>query len=136
MRRPTRGNPATSRRVETRVLVKNATGSYGVSYRWNVGQTDATLVADAGENFDINVVENGIPRVQHYRIPSRGECIVCHTPQAGHALSFNTRQLNQSASMNGFTGNQLSLLHSAGYFTNTPDSPNLLPRHVRPNEAQ
>ena len=132
----TRGNPATSRRVETRVLVKNATGSYGVSYRWNVGQTDATLVADAGENFDINVVENGIPRVQHYRIPSRGECIVCHTPQAGHALSFNTRQLNQSASMNGFTGNQLSLLHSAGYFTNTPDSPNLLPRHVRPNEAQ
>ena len=45
----TRGNPATSQRIETRVLVKNSAGSYGVSYRWNVAQTEATLAADAGE---------------------------------------------------------------------------------------
>ncbi len=132
----TRGNPATSQRIETRVLVKNAAGSYGVSYRWNAGGTEATLVADSGEALDINVIENGVPRIQHYRIPSRAECTVCHTPQAGHALSFNTRQLNRATTMNGFSGNQLSLLHSAGYFTNTPDSPNLLPRHVRPDETQ
>ena len=132
----TRGNPATSQRIETRLLVKNATGSYGVSYRWNPAQTEATLVADGGEAFAINVIENGVPRVQNYRIPSRAECIACHTPQAGHALSFNTRQLNRSTTMNGFTGNQLSLLHSAGYFTNTPDSPNILPRHVRADETQ
>src|SRR5262249_33085756 len=91
----TRGNPATSRRIETRVLVKNAAGCYGVSYRWNAAQTEAALVADAGEAFDIDVVENGVPHTQHYRIPSRGECIACHNPQAGHALSFNTRQLNR-----------------------------------------
>ena len=132
----TRGNPATSQRIETRLLVKNAAGSYGVSYRWNPAQTEATLVADGGEAFAINVIENGIPRVQNYRIPSRAECIACHTPQAGHALSFNTRQLNRSTTTNGFTGNQLSLLHSAGYFTNTPDSPNILPRHVRSDETQ
>ena len=132
----TRGNPATSQRIETRLLVKNAAGSYGVSYRWNPAQTEATLVADGGEAFAINVIENGIPRVQNYRIPSRAECIACHTPQAGHALSFNTRQLNRSTTTNGFTGNQLSLLHSAGYFTNAPDSPNILPRHVRADETQ
>ncbi len=132
----TRGNPATVQRIETRVLVKNASGSYGVSYRWNAAQTEATLVADGGESFDIDVIENGIPRVQHYRIPSRGECITCHNAGAGPALSFNTRQLNRSATMNGFVGNQIDLLHQAGYFANTPEPTNVLPRHVRPDETQ
>ena len=56
----TRGNPATKRRIETRVLVRNNSGgAYGVSYRWNDAQTEATLVPDAGVDFDINIVENG-----------------------------------------------------------------------------
>ena len=29
------GNPKTSRRIETRLLVKNEAGTYGVTYRWN-----------------------------------------------------------------------------------------------------
>ncbi|MFN0077035.1 MAG: PQQ-dependent sugar dehydrogenase [Prosthecobacter sp.] len=128
----TRGNPATSQRIETRLLVKNATGSYGVSYRWNAAQTEATLVADAGEEFDINITGVG---TQHYRIPSRAECMTCHNPQAGHALSFNTRQMNRSDTIHGQTGNQIDLLRLAGYFTNTPESPNVLPRHVRPDET-
>lgn len=131
----TRGNPATARRIETRLLVKNATGSYGVSYRWNEAQTEATLVADAGEDLDLDIIEEGIPRVQHYRIPSRSQCVSCHNPQAGHALSFNTRQLNRTGDMNGFNGNQIHLLHQAGYFNNTPESPNVLPRHLRPEET-
>ena len=131
----TRNNPATAQRIETRLLVKNATGSYGVSYRWNAAQTEATIVADAGADFPINVIENGIPRIQNYRIPSRSQCLTCHNPAAGHALSFNTRQLNLSENINGFTGNQISLLAQAGYFSNTPVSPNLLPRHLRPNET-
>ncbi len=132
----TRGNPATAQRIETRVLVKNAGGVYGVSYRWNAAQTEATLVADAGDSFNIDVIENGLPRVQNYRIPSRGECITCHSPGAGHALSFNTRQLNRTADIHGHIGNQLTLLQQAGYFSNTPESPNVLPRHVRPDETQ
>ena len=131
----TRGNPATAQRIETRLLVKNATGSYGVSYRWNPAQTEATIVADAGADFPINVIENGIPRIQNYRIPSRSQCLTCHNPAAGHALSFNTRQLNLSENIHGFTGNQLDLLTQAGYFSNTPVSPNLLPRHLRPTET-
>ena len=131
----TRGNPATAQRIETRVLVKNATGSYGVSYRWNAAQTEATLVADAGEAFDIDIIENGVPRVQRYSIPSRAQCLSCHTAQAGHALSFNTRQMNRSETIHGQSGNQIDLLRLAGYFTNTPESPNLLPRHLRPDES-
>jgi len=131
----TRGNPATARRVETRLLVKNAAGAYGVSYRWNAAQTEATLVPDAGEDIAIDVIENGTPRVQSYRIPGRAQCITCHTPQAGHALSFNTRQLNSGQTIHGFSGNQLTLLRDAGYFSNVPESPNLLPRHLRPDET-
>jgi uncharacterized repeat protein (TIGR03806 family) len=130
-----RGVPASRKRIETRLLVKNAGGAYGVSYRWNEGGTEATLVEDGGVDFPLAVTEGGVPAPQTWRIPSRAECMACHTPQAGHALSFNTRQLNLSGSMNGFTGNQLSTLFSQGYLSNHPGSPNLLPRHLRPEES-
>jgi uncharacterized repeat protein (TIGR03806 family) len=129
-----RGVPASKKRIETRLLVKNADGAYGVSYRWNEAGTEANLVADAGVDFPLAVTENGTPAPQTWRIPSRAECMACHTPQAGHALSFNTRQLNLAASMNGTAGNQLSTLFSHGFLANNPGSPNLLPRHVGPDE--
>ena len=130
----TRGNPATRRRVETRLLVKNPAGISGVSYRWNDAQTGATLAPDAGVDIPFNVIESGVPRVQTWRIPSRAECTACHTSQAGFALSFTTRQLNLAGDMNGFSGNQIGLLEAHGFLTNSADSPNLLPRHVRPDE--
>ncbi len=123
----TRGEPATTKRLETRVLVKNATGAYGVSYRWNEAGTEATLVEDGGDEFDVPVTVNGTLTTQRWRIPSRGECLSCHTPQAGHALSFNTRQMN--------LGTQLADLAAAGYFTNAVESANVLPRHLRGNET-
>ncbi len=131
-----RGNPASARRLETRLIVKNEAGAYGVSYRWNEEGTEAFLAADEGEDFELPITENGNPAPQTWRIPSRAECMICHTPQAGHALSFNTRQFNLAGDMLGFTGNQLQVLHQHGYFTNAPDSPNLLPRHLRPDEDE
>ncbi len=132
-----RGNPATAKRIETRLIVKNAAGSYGVSYRWNNEQTEAALVADGGEEFDIavNVPGQG-PVTQRWQIPSRASCRTCHTPEAGHALSFNTRQLNFPHDILGQTGNQLTTFESNGYFDNSPGSPNLLPRHVRTDEDE
>ena len=113
----TRGDPATSRRLETRLLVKTATGLYGVTYRWNAQQTEAVLVAEAGENEVITVTENGTPRPQTWRYPSRSECLQCHTPAGGHALSFNTPQLNRTHDYAGVSANQLTALAAAGYFT-------------------
>jgi len=130
-----RGNPATKKRLETRLLVKNAGGSYGVSYRWNEAQTEATLVADEGDDFVLNIDHGGSMIPQTWHIPSRAECLICHTPQAGHALSFNTRQLNRAADLLGFTGNQLSTLHTHGFLSGNPGSPNFLPRHLAPHES-
>ena len=130
-----RGIPASRKRVETRVLVKNAAAAYGVSYRWNDAGTEATLAADGGENFVLNVTDGGNPAPQTWRIPSRSECMNCHSPQAGHALSFNTRQLNLDQTILGHPGNQLDILRQNSFFTGgNPGSPNLLPRHLRPDE--
>lgn len=130
-----RGVPTSRKRIETRLIVKNPTGAYGVSYRWNEAGTEASLAADAGENFNLSVTEGGNPAPQTWRIPSRAECMVCHTPQAGHALSFNTRQLNLENNQLGFTGNQLTTFSQQDYLTSSPGLPNLLPRHIRPDET-
>lgn len=131
----TRGNPATKKRLETRLIVKNSSGIYGVSYRWNDDQTEASLVEDSGADLDLAITESGTPRTQRWHIPSRAECLICHTPQAGYALSFNTRQLNRTNTLYGFNGNQLDLFNNSGLFSNPIERPNVLPRHLRPDET-
>ncbi|MES2661241.1 MAG: PQQ-dependent sugar dehydrogenase [Verrucomicrobiota bacterium] len=136
-RKPAPGSPR--RRIETRFLVRTATGSYGLSYRWNnltAGtQTDAALVSKNGESFDIPISLDGGPTVAPWQIPSRNSCTNCHTPEAGHALSFNTRQLNAPGVIAGASGNFLTLLSNNGYLTGLSESPASLPRHLRPDET-
>jgi len=126
----TRGNASTKKRIETRVLVKTTNGVFGVSYAWNDAGTEATLAPDAGTNFNLTIQAGTNTVIQNWEIPSRSACMACHTAVAGHALSFNTRELNQTATMNGATGNQLSLLSTAGYFANPPAAPQTLPAFV------
>ncbi len=132
----TRGDPSTARRLETRVLVRNATAAYGVSYRWNEAGTMATLADAAGEEFDLQGTEDSVPFTQRWRIPSQAECMTCHSPQAGHALSFRTRQLNREGSIGGVQGNFIHRLAEAGYLAalDGPDAADL-PRHVAPEET-
>ncbi|WP_414661056.1 PQQ-dependent sugar dehydrogenase [Horticoccus sp. 23ND18S-11] len=124
----TRGNPATSRRIETRFLVKTATGVHGATYRWNDAQTDATLVGDDGAEQTFTIVDGGSPRPQTWRFPGRAECLTCHTSAGGFALSFNTRQLNREQAIPGGAANLITALAQAGYLnvTTTP-SPGSLP---------
>ncbi len=132
-----RGNAATRKRIETRFLVKTTNSAYGVSYKWNAAGTEAFLVPEAGEEFDLTVTNAGLTRIQRYHIPSRAECLNCHTPAAGGALSFNTRQLNRDDSaLAGASGNFLNLLAVAGYLPGLNEDPVVLPRHVRPDETQ
>ncbi len=113
----TRGDPASARRVETRFLVKTASSAYGITYRWNEAQTEASLVPEEGASQDFVVQENGVDRTQTWRFPSRAECMRCHTTAGGLALSFSTRQLNREQVFPGGTANLLVALTQAGYFT-------------------
>jgi glucose/arabinose dehydrogenase/mono/diheme cytochrome c family protein len=123
----TRGDPSSKRRIETRFLVKTASGGYGITYRWNAAQTEATLVAEEGldEDFVINDGGNMITQTWHY--PSRGECLTCHASQAGFARSFNTAQLNRDFDFPGGIANQLTALEQAGYLSGTLPDPSALP---------
>lgn len=138
------GQPVTDRRplptsprvrLETRFLVRNATGAYGVSYRWGSPQTDASLAESNGENFPVGITLDGQPTTIEWQIPSRTSCMTCHTPEAGHALSFNTLQLNRSGSIGGVTGNFISTLSLAGYLQGFGGDPAALPHHLRPDET-
>lgn len=132
-RRPLPDSPST--RLETRFLVRNTTGAYGVSYRWNGVQTDASLAENNGETFPVNITLDGQPASINWQIPSRSSCMTCHTPEAGHALSFNTLQLNRSGSIGSYTGNFISALSLAGYLEGFASNPANLPRHLRPDET-
>ncbi|MBK1834256.1 LamG-like jellyroll fold domain-containing protein [Roseibacillus ishigakijimensis] len=131
-----RGVPESARRIETRILVKNETGLYGVSYRWNEEESEASLVADGGESFPLSVEVEGILQELIWSVPSRGQCLTCHTAAGGLALSFNTRQLNREGQIHGSAGNVLALLAEAGYLGNELESVGDLPRHVGYEEAQ
>lgn len=114
----TNGVPESSRRLETRILVRNLDGAYGVTYRWD-SLTNATLVPDAGMDETIVIHEGGTNRNQLWRYPSRAECNACHTPAGGLALGFNTPQLNRYYHyLPGGRTNQIEAMANAGFFSN------------------
>lgn len=112
----TNGVPASARRLETRLLVRTATGVYGATYRWGDSLTNAMLVPEEGLDEALTTYDGGSVRTQVWHYPSRSECLTCHTPLAGFALGFNTAQLNRDFDYPGGTENQLRALSGAGYF--------------------
>jgi len=119
-----RDAPGTNvRRLETRFLVKTADDVYGLTYRWNAGQTDAELVEAEGAEEIFTITEDGSTRDQTWTYPSRNDCRTCHNPTAGYSLSFNTRQLNLDFQHGAVLENQIASLENAGYFSNDPPAP-------------
>ncbi len=95
------------RKLETRVLVLDASGSfgYGASYRWRADESDADLVDAGGAE---EVLKMSPPRDQTWSYPARGLCFMCHTPNAGFVLGPKARQLNGDfAYPSGRSDNQL-----------------------------
>jgi uncharacterized repeat protein (TIGR03806 family) len=81
--------------VETRLFVHfDAATWVGYSYKWDEAQTDATIVADE------RVVDpfNTGPRTVTWHIPSRMDCMTCHTDAAGSTLGPTTAQMNRVVS--------------------------------------
>jgi uncharacterized repeat protein (TIGR03806 family) len=124
----TNGVDASRRRLETRLLVKNTNGVYGVTYRWGNSVTNANLVDEGGmdESFAIDT-GGGILRTQVWHYPSRTECLLCHTVQGGYALGPNTAQLNTDFNYGTGATNQIAALSLAGYFSNAVANLHTLP---------
>jgi glucose/arabinose dehydrogenase len=124
----TNGIPASRQRLETRLIVKNTNGVYGVTYRWGNSLTNATLVPEAGldETFLINDGFGNL-RTQVWHYPSRTECLLCHTPAGGYGLGFTTAQLNHDFDYGSGTTNEIAALSLAGYFNTNVTGMHLLP---------
>ena len=122
----TNGIPESRHRLETRLLVRNTNGIYGLTYRWGTNTTNAVLVPEGGTNETFTVYEGASSRQQTWRYPSRAECLTCHTAAGGWGLGFNTAQLNRNVDYGGTVTNQLRALSLAGYFSTTIPPPNTL----------
>lgn len=129
-----RGNPSSTVRVETRFLVKTDNSAYGISYHWNEEGTEATLVAEDGVDLDYQIQTDDGLETQTWRIPSRAECMQCHTPAAGYALSFNARQLNRDQMIEGQERNLLAHLSDIGILDTSISDPESLPKFYQAND--
>ena len=123
----TNGVPASRRKLETRFIVSNPDGVYGVTYRWNDEQTEAFLLPEEGLEEEFAVNDGGIMRTQTWHYPSRNECLQCHTHAGGLALGFHTPQLNRDFIYGGVAANQIMAFEKAGYFHNTVSNRHVLP---------
>lgn len=102
--------------VETRLFVHFDAGTWvGYSYQWNEGQTDATIVAAAGQQVDFNTGTRAV----HWAYPSRNDCMECHAAWAGSTLGPEMRQLNRVVGGQ----NQIDRFAKAGLFDEAPKTP-------------
>jgi uncharacterized repeat protein (TIGR03806 family) len=113
---------SSARRIETRVLLKQQGEWAGYSYRWNDEQTDAVLVGKAGENIELSLGAGSSDGVRHqiWRIPSRAECLACHSRAANFALGLCEPQMNREHDYYGRLENQLAELDRMGVLADWP----------------
>lgn len=116
-------HPEIKRRLETRLLVRDATGSvYGVTYKWRADGSDADLLTtNVSENILIKTATG--MRTQTWYYPSRQDCRTCHTDLAGGVLGVKTRQVNREVIYpNGTTANQLLVWNHIGLLSSNFDA--------------
>jgi uncharacterized repeat protein (TIGR03806 family) len=115
-------DPTSLRRLETRLLVCENSGVYGVTYRWRADESDAELLAtNLTEAITIHHTPSGV-RTQYWYYPSRADCLTCHTPTAGWVLGVTARQLNRELIFpSGFRDNELRAWNHAGLFDTNLD---------------
>ncbi|MCP5549613.1 MAG: PQQ-dependent sugar dehydrogenase [Akkermansiaceae bacterium] len=104
------------RRLETRVMLKQSGEWAAYSYAWNDEQTDADLVPAAG-------AEIALGGESKWKIPSRADCLNCHSRAANFLLGIQAPQLNRDRDYGGgFVRNQLAVMDDLGWFLR-PEAP-------------
>ena len=115
-----KGDPASVKRLETRLLHYEQDHWRGYTYVWNDDQTDAKLLeGKAGLDKKLEIKDGSAPggkREQVWHFPGRSECTLCHTMPANYVLGLNTAQMNKDQNYNGVAANQIATLERIGMF--------------------
>jgi uncharacterized repeat protein (TIGR03806 family) len=118
----------TTRILETRIMIRKATGWIFANYVWNEAQTEAHL--DLSGSF-VNISwkdESDIVKTTDYRIPSEVQCIICHKntqevggiPQTVHIpIGIKPQNLNFNYTYGTSSQNQLTKWIEQGYLENS-----------------
>jgi uncharacterized repeat protein (TIGR03806 family) len=121
----TQPGSASARRIETRVLLKQDGQWAGYSYRWNDEQNDAMLVGKAGADIEVDIRDSspaGSVRRQAWHIPSRAECLACHSRAANFVLGPSEPQMNCTTESGG-RESQLAVFARLGVLDEWPPKP-------------
>jgi uncharacterized repeat protein (TIGR03806 family) len=110
-----------TRIIETRIMIRNATGWIFAEYIWNDEQTEAFL--DETGNGSYTVVEwkdeNNITKSANYRIPSEQQCMTCHKyNELAIPIGIKPQNLNTNYTFAQGTKNQLAKWIEQGYLEN------------------
>lgn len=118
----------TTRILETRIMIRKASGWIFANYVWNEAQTEALL--DLSGSF-VNISwkdESDIVKTTDYRIPSEVQCIICHknTQEVGGVtqtihipIGIKPQNLNFNYTYGTSSQNQLTKWIEQGYLENS-----------------
>jgi uncharacterized repeat protein (TIGR03806 family) len=121
-----------SRLIETRVMIRKATGWIFADYVWNTEQTEAEFDL-VGSFTNISWKdENNVVKTTDYRIPSDVQCIICHKTQqvvdinvitAFTPIGIKPQNLNFNYNYGTETKNQLTKWIESGYLEDNINLP-------------
>jgi len=110
------GDPDSTRRLETRVMIRTPAGWRGFTYRWDEDGEDARLLSGRESERLSRVDPDGTSFDQTYTYPSRSDCFRCHTDVAGTVLGIATAQINGPFAYPTISDNQLRSWNNIALF--------------------
>ncbi len=81
----------TTRIMETRVMIRKASGWIFAEYIWNETQTEATFDL-LGSSSPVKWLHNNVEKNINYRFPAEAQCVICHKTQ--QTIGANTVSTN------------------------------------------
>jgi uncharacterized repeat protein (TIGR03806 family) len=112
------------RLIETRLLVKRASGWIALPYVWNADQTEAVLSRTGDQiPLDVALEDKRVDKLT-YVVPNVNQCASCHVADVKsrqfQPIGPKARHLNRDYTYQGVSTNQLAHLAKIGYLTGLP----------------
>ena len=105
--------------IETRIMIRKASGWIFANYVWNTEQTEAYLDLN-GSYTNISWIQDGQTKSTAYRIPSGTECHTCHKLNDQPVpIGVKPQNMNINYAYESGAQNQLQKLIDIGYLENT-----------------